>query len=175
MGRIQAAGRIDLLFFNTQGYLNIMMNIDALKPANVLLVEDNEDDVELTLEALKESRLRVQIDVVHDGLSAMAFLRREGKFSGKPRPDLILLDLNLPLMDGREVLKEIREDPGLTDIPVVVLTTSEDEGDILKSYKLHANCYISKPVDFADFTEIIRQIEGFWLQLVRLPHRRDGI
>ena len=152
-----------------------MINIDALKPANVLLVEDNEDDVELTLEALKDSKLRVEINVVPDGLSAMAFLRREGKYSEKPRPDLILLDLNLPLMDGREVLKEIREDQDLTDIPVVVLTTSEDEGDILKAYKLHANCYISKPVDFIHFTEIIRQIEGFWLQLVRLPGRRDGI
>jgi CheY-like chemotaxis protein len=152
-----------------------MTNIYTPRPAKVLLVEDNEDDVELTLEALKDSKLRVEIDVVQDGLSAMAFLRREGKYSEKNRPDLILLDLNLPLMDGREVLKEIREDPGLTDIPVVVLTTSEDEGDILKAYKLHANCYISKPVDFTHFTEIIRQVEGFWLQLVKLPHRRDGI
>lgn len=152
-----------------------MNNINALRPANVLLVEDNEDDVELTLEALKDSRLKVEIDVVSDGLSAMAFLRREGKYSDKPRPDLILLDLNLPLMDGREVLKEIREDPGLTDIPVVVLTTSEDEGDIYRAYSLHANCYIAKPVDFAHFTEIIRQIEGFWLQLVKLPHRRNGL
>lgn len=152
-----------------------MTNIYTPRPAKVLLVEDNEDDVELTLEALKDSKLRVEIDVVQDGLSAMAFLRREGKYSEKNRPDLILLDLNLPLMDGREVLKEIREDPDLTAIPVVVLTTSEDEGDILKAYKLHANCYISKPVDFTHFTEIIRQIEGFWLQLVKLPHKRDEI
>ena len=152
-----------------------MTNINSLRPAKVLLVEDNEDDVELTIEALKDSKLRVEIDVVPDGLSAMTYLRREGKYSDKHRPDLILLDLNLPLMDGREVLKEIREDPDLTDIPVVVLTTSEDEGDILKAYKLHANCYISKPVDFTHFTEIIRQVEGFWLQLVKLPHRRDGI
>ncbi|OGR19161.1 MAG: hypothetical protein A2X81_18630 [Desulfobacterales bacterium GWB2_56_26] len=145
----------------------------TLKPAIVLLVEDNQDDIELTLEALQDSKVRMEIDTVSDGMSAMAYLRREGKYAGKPRPDLILLDLNLPLMDGREVLKEIREDQDLTDIPVVVLTTSDDEGDILKAYKLHANCYITKPVDFARFTEIIRQVEGFWLQLVKLPRRQD--
>lgn len=145
----------------------------ALKPATVLLVEDNQDDIELTLEALADSKVRMAIDTVSDGMSAMAYLRREGKFAEKPRPDLVLLDLNLPLMDGREVLKEIREDQQLTDIPVVVLTTSDDEGDILKAYKLHANCYITKPVDFVRFTEIIRQVEGFWLQLVNLPRRRD--
>ncbi len=146
-----------------------MTNICEAKPANVLLVEDNEDDVELTLEALEDSKIRMEIHVVSDGMSAMAFLRREGEYADKPRPDLILLDLNLPLMHGREVLKEIREDPNLTCIPVVILTTSEDEGDICKAYQLHANCYISKPVDFLQFTEIIKQIEGFWLQLVKLP------
>ena len=146
--------------------------MNALRPANVLLVEDNEDDVELTLEALETSRIRMDVEVVRDGLSALAYLRREGAHADKPRPDLILLDLNLPLMDGRAVLEAIRADPAITDIPVVVLTTSEDEGDILKAYKLHANCYISKPVDFMRFAEIIRQIEGFWLQLVKLPHRR---
>ena len=149
------------------------MNVTELKPANVLLVEDNKDDVELTLEALKDSRVRMEITVVSDGRSAMMFLRGEGEYTHKPRPDLILLDLNLPLKDGREVLEEIRKDPNLTDIPVVVLTTSEDEGDILKAYQLHANCYISKPVDFLQFTEIIKQIEGFWLQLVKLPRRRE--
>jgi two-component system, chemotaxis family, response regulator Rcp1 len=149
------------------------MNLTELKLANVLLVEDNKDDVELTLEALKDSRVRMEVNVVSDGRSAMTFLRGEGEYSHKPRPDLILLDLNLPLMDGREVLEEIRKDPNLTDIPVVVLTTSEDEGDILKAYQLHANCYISKPVDFLQFTEIIKQIEGFWLQLVKLPRRRE--
>lgn len=151
-----------------------MTNQEVLKPANVLLVEDNEDDVELTLEALKDSRVHMEVHVVSDGMSAIKFLRREGEYGAKPRPDLLLLDLNLPLMDGREVLKEIRQDPDLTDIPVVVLTTSEAEEDILKAYKLHANCYISKPVDFLKFTEIIRQIDGFWLQLVKLP-RRVGI
>ena len=148
-----------------------MTNSHELEPANVLLVEDNEDDVELTLEALADSKVRMDIHVVSDGLAAMAFLRREGEYSQKPRPDLILLDLNLPLMDGREVLKAIREDPKLTEIPVVVLTTSEAEEDILKVYKLHANCYISKPVDFLQFTDIVKQIEGFWLQLVKLPRK----
>jgi CheY-like chemotaxis protein len=139
----------------------------------VLLVEDNQDDIELTLEALKDSKVSMKIDVVTDGMAAMEFLHREGKYADKPRPDLVLLDLNLPKMDGREVLKEIRADENLTDIPVVVLTTSEDEGDILRAYKLHANCYIAKPVDFNRFTEIIRQVEGFWLQLVKLPQGGD--
>ena len=150
-----------------------MAYIKSPKPAKVLLVEDNEDDVELTLEALEDSKVRMEIHVVSDGMSAMAFLRREGRYSKEKRPDLILLDLNLPLMDGREVLREIRQDPNLTDIPVVVLTTSMDEEDIVKAYKLHANCYISKPVDFMHFTEMIKKIEGFWLQLVKLPPRRN--
>ncbi len=145
----------------------------SYKYATVLLVEDNQDDIELTLEALHDSKVRMNIDTVSDGLSAMAYLRREGKYADKPRPDLVLLDLNLPLMDGREVLKEMRADKELTEIPVVILTTSEDEGDILKAYKLHANCYITKPVDFERFTEIIRQVEGFWLQLVKLPRRHE--
>jgi CheY-like chemotaxis protein len=150
-----------------------MIDNNALRPAHVLLVEDNQDDIELTLEALKDSKVSMQIEVVTDGMAAMEFLHREGKYADKPRPDLVLLDLNLPKMDGREVLKEIRADENLTDIPVVVLTTSEDEGDILRAYKLHANCYIAKPVDFNRFTEIIRQVEGFWLQLVKLPQRDD--
>jgi CheY-like chemotaxis protein len=144
-----------------------------LKPANVLLVEDNEDDIELTLEALKDSKVRMEIHVVSDGISAMAFLRCEGEYADKPRPDLIFLDLNLPLMNGREVLKNIKGDPKLTEIPVVVLTTSEDEEDILNAYQLHANCYISKPVDFLKFTKIIKQVQGFWLQLVKLPRRES--
>ncbi|MEZ4524546.1 MAG: response regulator [Desulfobacterales bacterium] len=143
-----------------------------LKQAQVLLVEDSEDDVELTLAALEDSKVKMDIHVVSDGISALRFLRKEGEFHNKSRPDLILLDLNLPIMDGREVLKEIRDDPDLTDIPVVVLTTSQNEEDILKMYKLHANCYISKPVDFRQFTQVIRQIEGFWLQLVKLPSKR---
>ena len=150
-----------------------MIHNNALRPAFVLLVEDNQDDIELTLEALKDSKVCLKIDVVTDGMAAMEFLHRQGKYADKQRPDLVLLDLNLPKMDGREVLKEIRADENLTDIPVVVLTTSEDEGDILRAYKLHANCYIAKPVDFNRFTEIIRQVEGFWLQLVKLPQQRD--
>ena len=147
------------------------MTTNTLEPANVLLVEDNQDDVELTLEALRDSRVHMNIHVVENGLAAIAFLRGEGAYAEKPRPDLILLDLNLPVMDGREVLKAMRDDPHLTDIPVVVLTTSEAEEDIMNAYKLHANCYITKPVDFLQFTQIIQQIEGFWLQLVKLPHR----
>lgn len=147
-------------------------SINEAKPAQVLLVEDNEDDVELTLEALKDSKVRMEVHVVDDGVSALKFLRQQDEYKDKPRPDMVLLDLNLPIMDGREVLKEIREDDDLTDLPVVVLTTSQSEEDILKMYKLHANCYISKPVDFLKFTEIVKQIEGFWLQLVKLPYRR---
>ncbi len=143
-----------------------------LNPAQVLLVEDNVDDVELTLEALKDSKVRMDIHVVSDGIDAMNFLHRKDEYAGKPRPDLVLLDLNLPKMDGREVLKALREDPELTDIPVVVLTTSSAEEDICKAYKLHANCYISKPLDFIQFSTVIKKIEGFWLQLVKLPTRR---
>lgn len=143
-----------------------------LRIAQVLLIEDNEDDVELTLEALNDSKVKMEIHVVNDGIEAMKFLRQVDEYREKPRPDLILLDLNLPMMDGREVLKEIRDDPELTDIPVVVLTTSQNEEDIMKMYKLHANCYISKPVDFMKFSGIVKQIEGFWLQLVKLPKRR---
>ena len=146
-----------------------MINLD---PAQVLLVEDNDDDVELTLEALKDSRVRMEIHVVSDGEAAMDFLRGNGEYAGKPRPDLVLLDLNLPIMDGREVLEEIRNDPDLTDLPVVVLTTSSADEDICRAYKLHANCFITKPVDFVQFVEIIKKIEGFWLQLVKLPKRR---
>ena len=149
-----------------------MTEICDYNPAQVLLVEDNEDDVELTLEALKDSAVRMAIHVVSDGEAAMAFLRGEGQYADKPRPDLVLLDLNLPIMDGREVLKEIREDPDLTNLPVVVLTMSSAEEDICKAYELHANCYITKPVDFMKFAEIIKKIEGFWLQLVKLPKRR---
>ena len=149
-----------------------MTNVHDVKPAQVLLVEDNADDVELTLEALKDSRVRMEVHVVSDGMAAMKFLRCQGEYADKPRPDLVLLDLNLPLMDGREVLQEIRKDPELTDIPVVVLTTSQSEADICEAYKMHANCYITKPVDFLQFSKIVRQIEGFWLQLVKLPGRR---
>ena len=147
---------------------------DSINPhiAQVLLVEDNEDDVELTLEALADSKVRMDIHVVRNGIEAMAFLRQEGEYGAKPRPDLVLLDLNLPIKSGHEVLKDIRSDPQLTELPVVVLTTSHYEADIQNAYRLHANCYITKPVDFVQFANIVRQIEGFWLQLVTLPNRR---
>lgn len=135
----------------------------------ILLVEDNPADVRLTREALKEAKVRNNLHVVEDGVEAMCFLRREGQFSGVPRPDLILLDLNLPKKDGREVLEEIKVDNALKMIPVVVLTTSHAEEDIVRSYNLHANCYVTKPVDLDQFIRIVKSIEDFWLTIVRLP------
>ena len=135
----------------------------------ILLVEDNPGDVRLTKEALKEAKVRNQLSVVEDGVAAMEFLRREGGHADAERPDLILLDLNLPKKDGREVLEEIKQDDDLKRIPVVVLTTSRAEEDILKSYNLHANCYVTKPVDLDQFINIVKSIEDFWLTIVRLP------
>ncbi|GAB4527596.1 MAG: response regulator [Anaerolineae bacterium] len=137
----------------------------------ILLVEDNLGDIRLTQEALKDSKLTNNLSVVQDGEQALAFLRREGKYADKPRPDLILLDLNLPRIDGRQVLAEIKDDDDLKRIPVVVLTTSDDEKDVLASYNLHANCFITKPVDLGRFIEIVQRIEGFWFQIVKLPPR----
>lgn len=135
----------------------------------ILMVEDNPADARLTEEALKEGMLCNRLHLARDGVEAMQFLRKEGAFSDAPRPDVVLLDLNLPRKDGREVLAEIKTDPDLKHIPVVVLTTSEAEQDILKSYALHANCYVTKPVDLQRFMEIVHQIETFWLQIVKLP------
>src|SRR5580693_3455888 len=135
----------------------------------VLLVEDSPGDVRLTLEAFKDAKVHVNLNVASDGAEAMDFLNREGEHANAPRPDLILLDLNLPKKDGREVLEEIKESPTLKSIPVVVLTTSASEGDILRSYKLHANCYITKPVDLPGFLKVIRSIDNFWLSVVKLP------
>jgi chemotaxis family two-component system response regulator Rcp1 len=140
-----------------------------MSAVEILLVEDNPGDVRLTREALKESKIRNNLSIVRDGVEAMAFLRREGEYANAPRPDIILLDLNLPRKDGREVLSEIKEDDNLRRIPVVILTTSDDEHDILESYNLHANCYITKPVDLNRFVTIIKNIEDFWLTIVRLP------
>ncbi len=139
------------------------------QPINILLVEDNPGDVRLTVEALKEGRVRNQLSVVSDGVEALAFLRNQVPYTDAPRPDLMLLDLNLPKKDGREVLAEIKDDPNLRCIPVVVLTTSEAESDVLKSYALHANCYIKKPVDLDQFINVIGTIEDFWLTIVKLP------
>ena len=139
------------------------------KPVEILLVEDNPGDVDLTMEALENSKIRNTVSVAGDGEEAMAFLRRTGKHTAAPRPDLILLDLNLPKKDGREVLAEIKADEDLKRIPVVILTTSQAEEDILRSYNLHANCYITKPIDLHQFLHVVKAIEDFWLTIVRLP------
>lgn len=139
------------------------------EPIDILLVEDNPGDVRLAQEAFKESKVRNTFHVVEDGVEAMAFLRNEGKYADKPRPDIILLDLNLPRMDGREVLEEIKKDQDLRRIPVVILTVSSAEEDILKTYDLHANCYITKPIDLNQFLKVVKSIEDFWLVVVKLP------
>jgi CheY-like chemotaxis protein len=139
------------------------------QPIEILLVEDNPGDVRLTQEALKENKVLNNLHVVEDGVEAMAFLHRDGKYVDAVRPDLILLDLNLPRKDGREVLSEIKADDDLKRIPVVVLTVSGAEEDILKSYNLHANCYITKPIDLNQFINVVRSIESFWLTIVKLP------
>lgn len=141
----------------------------SAKLAEILLVEDSPGDVRLTQEALRESKVRNQLSVVEDGVEAMAFLRREGRYSGVARPDLVLLDLNLPRKDGREVLAEIKADSSLRTIPVVILTTSDAEEDVIKGYGLHANCYITKPVDFGRFITVVRAIDDFWFSIVKLP------
>lgn len=140
-------------------------------PIEILLVEDNPGDVRLTLEALKESKVHNNISVVTDGVEALAFLRREDKFSNSPCPDIVLLDLNLPKKTGIEVLTEIKSDDELKHIPVVILTTSKDEEDILKTYTQHANAYVTKPVDFDKFLHVVKSIEDFWLNIVKLPHK----
>lgn len=137
--------------------------------ANVLLVEDNPGDARLTMEALTEGKIKVNLTHVEDGVQAMAALKQEGEYSDSPRPDLVLLDLNLPLKDGREVLEELRDIPDLASIPVVVLTTSKSEEDIVRSYKLSANCFVTKPVNFDDFVEVIKRIDEFWFSVVKLP------
>lgn len=139
------------------------------QPVEILLVEDNPGDVRLTMEVLKAGKLLTNLTVAKDGVEAMAVLRREQPYTSAPRPDLILLDFNLPRKDGREVLAEIRADPNLRRIPVVVLTTSAAERDVLQAYDLHANCYVTKPVDLDQFVGIVQQIEDFWLTIVRLP------
>jgi len=140
----------------------------------ILLVEDNPADVRLTVEALKESKIRNKLNVVENGVEAMAYLRREGKYAEASRPDLILLDLNLPLKDGREVLADIKADKDLKIIPIVILTTSKAEQDIVKTYNLHANCYVTKPVDLEQFITVVQAIEDFWLTIVKLPPNEGG-
>jgi len=146
-----------------------MLDQEQITPIEILLVEDNPGDVRLTQEALKESKMHNILNVVNDGVEAMEFLRRQGKFTNVNRPDLILLDLNLPRKDGREVLDEIKSDNNLKRIPVVVLTTSKAEEDIIRMYTRQANCYITKPIDFDQFILVIKAVEEFWLTIVKLP------
>ena len=138
-------------------------------PVEILLVEDNPGDVRLAREGLSECKIRNNLHVVDDGVKAMAFLRRQDEYAKAPRPDIVLLDLNLPRKDGREVLREVKEDEKLRTIPVVVLTTSKAEEDILKSYSLHVNCYVTKPMGLEQFLDVVRSIEDFWFTIVKLP------
>lgn len=155
-----------------------MTAAEIMKPVEILLVEDNPGDVRLTKEALKEAKVINNLTVLKDGVEALAFLRQQGPYGGAVIPHLILLDLNLPKKDGREVLAEIKADEKLKRIPVVVLTTSQDEQDVFKSYNLHANCYVTKPVDLEQFMTVVKSIEDFWLGIVMLPKngaiRRQG-
>jgi CheY-like chemotaxis protein len=138
----------------------------------VLLVEDSPGDVRLTQEAFREANIRIHLHVASDGMEAMAFLRQEGSFHDAPRPDFILLDLNLPKMDGREVLACIKKDESLKTIPTIILTTSNSEADIVKSYQLQANCYLTKPVQLSEFDDVVKSINDFWITRVKLPQRR---
>ena len=141
----------------------------ALRPVEILYVEDNPADVVLTIEGLRAAKVRSNLHVATDGFEALAFLRREGAHADAPRPDLILLDLNLPRKDGRQVLKEIKGDPDLARIPVIIVTSSQAEEDVVRSYNLHANAYVTKPLGLDAFLKVVRAIEGFWLSIVTLP------
>jgi two-component system, chemotaxis family, response regulator Rcp1 len=146
-----------------------MINFTQASPVEILLVEDSPSDTELTMEALADSKICNHLSVVDDGVKALEFLHRQGTYADAPRPDLIMLDLNLPRKDGREVLAEIKADNSLKTIPVVVLTTSDAELDVLRAYQLHANCYITKPVDFRQFLKVVKAVENFWFTVVKLP------
>lgn len=146
-----------------------MNTVNMGHPVEILIVEDNPGDVRLMQEAMRDSKVLNQIHVVEDGMAAMAYLHRDGEYADVPCPDLIMLDLNLPMKDGREVLVEIKEDTELRRIPVVILTTSGAEDDILRTYNHHANCYITKPIDLQQFINVVRAIENFWLTIVKLP------
>jgi len=151
-----------------------MQTSKNVRPVQILLVEDNPGDVGLTLEALKEATVLNKLTVVKDGIEALSLLRRQGQHAHAARPDLILLDLNLPKKDGREVLAEIKADDNLKRIPVIILTTSQNEQDVVKSYNLHANCYITKPLDLDQFIKVVKSIEDFWLGIVVLPKNEKG-
>ncbi len=143
--------------------------MDSSRVATILLVEDNRGDADLVRLALEENKIRTNLHVVSDGIEAMAFLRKEGTYADAPRPDVMLLDLNLPRKDGREVLAEVKSDDSLKRIPVVVLTTSTQDEDVLRAYNLNANCYVTKPVDFEQFAKVVRSIDAFWFEIVTLP------
>ncbi len=153
----------------TQPWSHDMPHPPRGEPIEILLVEDSPDDADLTVEALREGRVRNRVTVVDDGVEAMAYLRRQGKYRAAPRPDLVLLDLNLPRKDGREVLAEVKQDPDLRRIPVVIMTSSDDEKDVLAAYNLYANCYVTKPVDLDQFLGVVKSIEHFWFSIVKLP------
>ena len=148
-----------------------MNNPYDTRPIEILLAEDNPGDILLTQEALAEAKIHNTLHVAKDGVEAMAFLRKEEPYTDAPTPDLILLDLNMPRKSGREVLAEVKSDPDLRRIPVVILTTSESEEDILATYNLHANCYVTKPVDLEQFEKVVRSVEEFWFSIVRLPRK----
>lgn len=149
-----------------------MTDISRSRPIDILLVEDNPGDVRLTREALKEGKVLNNLSVAGDGVEALAFLKHEGPYATSAHPDIILLDLNLPRMDGRELLAKIKTDPDLRRIPVVILTTSKAEEDIVKTYDLHANCYITKPVDLDQFIAVVKSVEEFWFTIVKLPSEK---
>ena len=150
------------------------MSNRTTRPIEILLVEDNPGDVRLTREALRDAKVRNHMMVASDGVEAMAYLRQEGQYAGSTRPDMILLDLNLPRMNGFEVLDAIKEDTDLKRIPVIILTTSQAEQDIIRSYDLYANAYVTKPMDLEQFIRVIKAIEGFWLEIVKLPEGTDS-
>ncbi|MDP4266713.1 MAG: response regulator [Bacteroidota bacterium] len=149
------------------------MQKEQINPVLILLIEDNAGDARLSMEAMKESKLNNQVFWVKDGIEAMEYLRKQGKYKNAIRPDLILLDLNLPGKDGKEILEEIKNDSDLKRIPVVILTISKSEEDIFKSYNLHANCYITKPIDFNEFMDVVKSIENFWFTIVSLPNNKN--
>ena len=153
----------------SQTGLSPMTNSAHGEPIEILLVEDNPDDADLTIDALRDGRVRNRITHLEDGVEAMAFLRREGPYADAPRPDLILLDLHMPRMNGREVLAEVKRDPDLRRIPIVIMTTSDDEKDVTAAYNLHVNCYVTKPVDLDQFIGVVKSIEHFWFSVVKLP------
>ena len=150
-----------------------MMFSKRIRPVEILLVEDNPGDVRLTKEAIKEAKIINNLNVVEDGVEALAYLRKKGKFKDANRPDIIFLDLNLPKKNGREVLAEIKQDINLKQIPVVILTVSKAEEDVIKTYELHANCFITKPVDMDQFIKVVKSLENFWFSIVKLPPNKD--